>query len=475
MKPKHLIVLILLMTTPQIKAEPALTIYNQDFAVVRETLELDLKAGINEARQTDMVSQLEPESVILRDPTGQAAFQILEQSYRNDPVSQSLLLSLFEGKTIDFFVKEPNKPDATVPGKIIRSGYKTDSQPVIEVNGKLQFSLPGLPIFPSLGDDTVLNPTLSWKIESPAATRFAAELAYVTNGFTWAADYNLVAPEQGKLVDLSGWVTIRNDSGKTFRDARIKLMAGDVHKLQPPAPREMHFAMKAQMVSDMAPPVSEKAFDEFHLYTLANPTTLRDQESKQVEFIRAAGVAMERIYVYDGAQLGGWRPGVSYGENPGYGTESNKKVAVYREFKNSKDNHLGLPLPKGRVRFYTRDNADQSLQFVGENLLDHTPKDETVRLYTGDSFDLAGERKRLDFQVDSSNKRAREAYAIKVRNHKQEAVEIRVVEHLFRWLNWEVSETSRPFEKKDSQTIEFRVALKPDEEQTVTYTVNYSW
>ena len=196
-------------------AEPALTIYNQNFAVVRETVPLDLKVGVTESRYADMVSQLEPDSVILRDPAGKAKFQILEQNYRNDPVTEALLLSLFEGKTIDFFVKQPNKPDVTIQGKIVRSGYKSNTQPVIEVNGKLQFSLPGQPIFPNLGDDTVLNPTLAWKIESAKESKFDAELAYVTGGFSWEADYNLVSPEKGNAVDVVGWVTITNDSGKS--------------------------------------------------------------------------------------------------------------------------------------------------------------------------------------------------------------------------------------------------------------------
>jgi hypothetical protein len=467
---------MMLMAANPLHAEPALTIYNQNFAVVRESVPLDLKAGVSEARYADMVSQLEPDSVILRDPRGQAKFQILEQSYRNDPVTQDLLLSLFEGKTIDFFVKEPNKPDATVQGKIVRSGYKTRTQPVIEVNGRVQFSLPGLPVFPSLGDDTVLNPTLSWKIESAKDAKFDAELAYVTGGFTWEADYNIVSPEKGDTADIVGWVTVKNESGKTFKEARVKLMAGDVHKIQPPAAPPMAYAAKAMaMREEMAPAVTEKAFDEFHLYTLANKTTLRDREAKQVEFVRAAGVRLERVYVYDGAQLGGWRAGMSYGGNPGYGTESNKKVSVYREFKNAQESKLGVPLPKGRVRFYTQDAADQSLQFVGENTIDHTPKDETVRLYTGDSFDLVGERKRTDFTVNEANRRASESYEIKVRNHKKEPVEIRVVEHLFRWSNWEIKDKSQPFEKKDAQTVEFRVPLKPDEEKTVTYTVNYWW
>ena len=322
----------------------------------------------------------------------------------------------------------------------------------------------------------MLNPTLTWKIESPKEAKFDAELAYVTGGFTWEADYNLVSPEKGNVVDLVGWVTIKNQSGKTFKEARVKLMAGEVNKIQPPQPRAVGYAMKAMAaVADMAPPVSEKAFDEFHLYSLANTTTLRDQETKQVEFVRATAVKMERVYVYDGAQLGGWRVGMTYGGDPGYGTESNKKVAVYREFRNSQENNLGVPLPKGRVRFYTQDSADRSLQFVGENSIDHTPKDELVRLYTGDSFDLVGERKRTDLKVNESNHLASESFEIKLRNRKKEPVEIRVVEHLFRWTNWEIKEKSHPFEKKDAQAIEFHVPLKPDQEQTVTYTVNYSW
>jgi len=427
-------------TVSLLAAEPALTIYNGNFAVVRETLPLTLQTGVNEARFADMVSQLEPDSVILRDPAGKAKFQILEQSYRNDPVSQELLLSLFEGKTVEFYVKQPNKPDETVAGKVVRSGYKTGTQPVIEVNGKLQFSLPGQPVFPTLGDDTVLNPTLAWRIESAGDAKFDAELAYITGGFSWEADYNLVSPEKGDLIDLVGWVTLKNTSGKTFKNARIKLMAGDVNKIEPP--QQMQYARKAMGMAAMpamVDAVSEKTFDEFHLYTLANNTTVRDQETKQVEFVRATGVKSERIYVYDGAQIPGWHVGMYYGENPGMGLGSNTKVAVFREFKNSKENHLGMPLPKGRMRFYTEESDGKALQFVGENTIDHTPKDETLRILTGNSFDLVGERKRTDFKVNQAEHWAIESFEIKLRNRKSEPVEIRVVEHLYRWNNWESS------------------------------------
>src|ERR1039458_10055448 len=216
---------------------PALTIYNQNFAVVRDTVPLDLKEGENDGvRYSDMTATAETDSVILRDPSGKVKLQVLEQSYRNDPVSQALLLSLNEGKTIDFFIKEPNKADSTVQGKIIRSGYgaggQNPTQPIIEVNGVMQFSLPGEPRFPDLGDDTILNPTLSWKLNSSAAAKFDAEIAYVTDGLSWHADYNIVAGEKSDVIDLVGWVTFDNQSGKTFKEAKIKLMAGDVNKIR---------------------------------------------------------------------------------------------------------------------------------------------------------------------------------------------------------------------------------------------------
>ena len=232
--------------------------------------------------------------------------------------------------------------------------------------------------------------------------------------------------------------------------------------------------MIAEMAMDAAPVVSEKAFDEFHLYTLANQVTLRDKETKQVEFIRATGVKADRLYIYDGAVLSGWRVGMSVGADAGYGTTSNKKVNVYREFKNSEANQLGIPLPKGRIRFYAQDD-DRQLEFVGENNIEHTPKDELVRVFIGDSFDLVGERKQTDFKLDEANHVVEESFEITLRNRKKEAVEIRAVEHLFRWANWTIVEKSQEFQKTDAQSIEFRVPLKPDEEKVVTYKVRYTW
>jgi hypothetical protein len=468
----------LLAAATSATAAPSLTIYNQNFAVVRDSVPLDLKAGVNEASFSGMTAQAETDSVILRDPAGKVAFQILEQAYRNDPVSSGLMLQLNEGKTIDFFIREPNKPDRTVQGKIVRSGYnpggRPATQPIIEVDKKLQFSLPGEPIFPSLGDDTVLNPTLSWTINAAAPAKFDAELAYVTAGLTWQADYNIVAADKGDLIDIVGWVTFNNQSGTTFKQAKVKLMAGDVNKVQPPQQPMPRARAKGMAMADaMAEPVSEKAFDEFHLYTIARPVTLRNQETKQVEFVRGTGVKAPKIYVYDGATMnyGMWNYFRGEGE---YGVPANKKVWTLREFKNSKDNNLGMALPKGRMRFYLRDD-DDSLQFTGENNIDHTAKDETVRVYLGNSFDLVGERRRVAYKVDSSNHWLDETFEMKLRNHKKDAVEIRVVEHLSRFDNWELKEKSTEYRSLDSHTIEFPVTVKPDEEKIVTYLVHYTW
>ena len=479
---KTTILSLLLTSALAASAQPALTIYNQNFAVVRDTVPLDLKSGPNAMTYANATAQVEADSVILRDPAGKRSLQILEQNYRNDPVSELLLLSMCEGKTIDFVnerLKDNTMTREVIPGKVIRSGYIPgggNEQPIIEVNGKLQFTMPGSPIFPDLGSDTILKPAFNWVLQSDKPGQFDAEVGYITGGFDWSASYNLVSPEKGDQCDLVGWITMNNNSGKTFENAKIKLMAGDVNKIQ--SPRGTYgMAVRKAMVMNMAmadqsEAVTEKAFDEFHLYSIARPTTLHDRETKQVEFVHAEKMYAPTIYVYDGAE--GYRfYGLNY--DRGYGQSGNKKISVMREFKNAETNQLGIALPAGKLRFYRRD-SDGQLQFVGENTIDHTPRNETVRVTTGNAFDLVGERKQTDFRVDTSEKWMDETFEIKLRNRKKtDAVEIRVVEHLYRWSNWNITKSSDKFEKKDAQTIEFRVPVKPDEEKTVTYTVHYSW
>jgi hypothetical protein len=253
-------------------------------------------------------------------------------------------------------------------------------------------------------------------------------------------------------------------------------MAGDVNKVQPPT--RLEFASMAGVgggIGPGQPQVTEKTFEDYHLYTLPQPTTLHDHETKQVEFLRASGIQAKRLYVYDGATLTNQYGYQDLRQVQQYGTQSNPHVWIMREFANSDANHLGVPLPKGRVRFYRRDQ-DGQVEFTGENEIDHTPKDETLRVYTGNAFDISGERRQTHFQSQfQSPGWLDESFEIKLRNHKKEAVTVRVVEHLYRWTNWAITQESDPHHQTDSKTIEYEVTLGPDQEKTVTYTAHYTW
>lgn len=481
------------LAAPARAGEVALTIYNSDFALVKETRTLTLQQGSNETRFTDVTSLLEPDSVVLRDRRDPEGIRILEQNYEGDPLSEASMLRLSEGRTLQFRNVNPATGAVEiVSGRLIRAGYdggnggatrrhggqpfgvaQTPMSPIVEVNGKVLFDLPGRPLFDPPGKDAILKPTLLWRLQAAKGGQRDVEVSYLTGGMRWEATYNLVAPETGDAFDLVGWITLENESGAEFKDARVKLMAGDVSKVQPAMAgmmkRDMMVAMEAA-----APPVTEKAFDEYHLYTLTNPTTLREREVKQVEFCRAAKLPGKRIYVYDGSMLPVYAYQGGMGQQPDLGAQSNPKVATMIEFRNSKEAGLGIPLPKGTMKMYRAD-SDGSREFIGENTIDHTPKDETVRLTLGNAFDLRGERRQTDFKVDSSRQTATEAFEIKVRNHKKEAVEVRIVEHLFRWSGWKIAASSIPYEKVDARTIEFKVTIPPDGEKVVTYRVNYSW
>jgi hypothetical protein len=469
----------------------ALTIYNQDFAVARTTVDLDLKAGPNEVTTTNVTSQLEPDSVVLRDPTGKVAFKVAEQNYDAGVIDQPSLLEKFEGKTIQFSQgRTPDGQPITVTGKIIRA-TSNNQQPLIEVNGLMQFQLPGTPLFPSSTDGLLLKPTLRWQIDAPRSPHLPAELAYITRGMSWQATYNIVAPESTNVtgtehVDLTGWVTIQNNSGTDFPEARIKLMAGDVAKL-----RETLISGRAFGAADAisfqnampTPAVTQQAFDDFHLYDLNRTVSLASSETKQVQFIEAAAVAMDRVYEYDGAIR---QPGYNlcpgcHNDQPSFNTNSNTKVSVHAEIKNSTANHLGMPLPAGRIRLYRRDASGQ-MEFIGEGTINHTPAEETVKVPVGSAFDVTGERKQTDFHIDTRAHTIDESYEITVKNQKTTPVHVAIVEHMNRGQNWQLTEEtvdniapSTPDTKRDSSTIEIPLTVPPAGQTKITYSVRYTW
>jgi len=497
------VLVVLAAAVTAARAQTQLTIYNQNFATVKEARTLDLKKGENEVRVTDITAHLEPDSVVLRDLKNPDALQILEQNYESDPLSEGLLLCKSEGRVLDFEITMPQTGEKKiVKGKILRSGYvphtvafqrygqqyayaqmayanpQGGGQPIVEVDGKIQFGLPGKPIFDALDPQAFLKPTLLWRLWADKAGKHDTEFSYLTGGMRWEADYNAVAPEKGDTFDIIGWVTLENMSGKDFENASVKLMAGDVARVQPERADvitlgEFNYAQERAR----GPAVTERTFEEYHLYTLQRPTTVLDREIKQVEFVRAANVPAKRTYVYDGFKVDERYRGWNYDSirrEAGYGTESNPKVWVMLEFKNSESAHLGMPLPKGKVKVYRRD-VDGRNEFIGEDRIDHTPKDETVRLYTGNAFDIVGERRQTNFKLDSNNHWADESFEIKVRNHKKEEVEVRVVEHLYRWFQWEITGSTMDYTKTDARTIEFRPKVAADGQAIINYTVHYTW
>ena len=477
---KKLVLFLGLLPLAAFAAGPQVTIYNDGFATVKEDRTLTLAEGVSEVRVTDMSRQLEPDSVMLRELSAEPfGVQILEQSFVNDPLTEGLLLYQLEGKEVRF---EEKREDGTVKehvGKLVRSGYVPgggSEQPIVEEDGAVRFSLPGQPVFEGIDPNAFLKPSLVWQIASKKAGECPIEVAYVTAGMSWEATYNLVMPaEGGDVFDFSGWISLRNDTGKDFVDAAVKLIAGDVQKVQPPPRmRRQRVAFAAAVAEDEFGLPEERAFDEFHLYTLPRPVRVRNNELKQVEFLRAPGVKGSRYYVYNPLVGFGYYGG-GINSDPDYGLTAERKVGVRIEISNSETNGLGVPLPKGRMRLY-RTDVDGRREFTGENQLDHLPKNELLKLDMGSAFDLVGERKRMDFQVDTTAKTMTESFEIKLRNRKEkDAVEIRVVEPLYRCANWKIASSSLPHEKIDSHTVEFRVPVPADGETVLTYTVNYRW
>jgi hypothetical protein len=297
---------------------------------------------------------------------------------------------------------------------------------------------------------------------------------------TWWADYNLIFNE-GKdansgVLDLSAWVSIINQSGAAYRDARLKLIAGDVHRVTPEAqPMMAKFALReAAEAAPAAPGFKEQSFFEFHLYTLERRTSLPNNSTKQIElFDQARQIAARKVLLYNGAAATYMYPTPMTDRN--FGGQSNKKVDVYLEFRNDKQYGLGVPLPAGRVRVSKLDASDGSLEFIGEDRIDHTPKDEEVRVKLGSAFDVVGERKQTDFSVDTKAQWLEEQFEIKLRNHKDQPVHVLVKESLYRWSNWKILTKTHEFVKEDARTISFPVDVPKDAETSVRYRVRYTW
>jgi len=449
------------------------TVYNSNLGLIKETRPFTLKNGVNSVQVVDVAAQIDPTSVHFKSLTAPDAVSVLEQDFRYDLISQEKILSRYIGKEIELqrYGRDGDKKEI-IKGTLLSSAGGR----IMKVGDKLVLNPQGEAILPELPEGLLTKPTLMWLLNSKKAGEHQGEISYLTAGMSWNADYVLVIDKDDAKADLNAWVTVSNNSGATYKDAKLKLVAGDMHRAPVAAVRgRMNYAAKAMMLDEASGGMSEKSFFEYHMYSLGRLTTLAENSSKQVEMASAAGVPVRKLFTYDGVEGIQWNYfGDSGYWDPNYGVSSGKKVAVHFEFDNKKAEGLGIPLPKGRVRVYKKDD-DGSLQLAGEDAIDHTPKDEKVRVKMGESFDLVGERKRTNFSSDNNKHRFEETFEIKIRNHKDSDAAVMVVEHLYRWTNWKIVDSSAKWVKKDAQTIEFPVTVKKDGETVVTYTVKYSW
>ncbi|MEX0745999.1 MAG: DUF4139 domain-containing protein, partial [Phycisphaeraceae bacterium] len=299
---------------------------------------------------------------------------------------------------------------------------------------------------------------------------------YQTAGITWRADYNLILHDDETSADLGAWVSLLNLSGATYENAQLKLIAGDVQRVEA-QPQVRRMEMMERAAAADAGGFEQQAFFEYHLYTLPRRTTIAQNTTQQITlFPTAHDVGVKKVLVYYGlpeAQHWGHFPQPRV--DRGIGPQSNPKIDVYLQFENSEDNNLGMPMPRGKVRVFKEDPADRSLEFVGEDLIDHTPRDEELLVKVGQSFDIVGERTQTNFTIDQRAHRMTETFRIQIRNHQDEPAEVLIKENLYRWTNWEITEASDEYERIDARTIHFPVQVDARGQKTVTYTVLYTW
>lgn len=456
-----------------------LTIYNGNWAVVKEWRTITLKKGLNALKFQDVAKFIDPTTVSFTSLTDSEGTHVLEQNYEYDLVSRDKLLEKYIDKEITLEQEYFDEQKRHVERKNVTL-LSVQGGMVVKDKEEISLNPYGRVILPALPEGLITKPTLVWTLSAQKAGQHLSKVAYQTNNINWNADYILVTNKDDTAMDFSAWVTIINTSGATYKDAEIKLMAGDVQRVSPMGydgrTRKSGDYLLGAMEEKEAGFV-EKEFFEYHLYTLQRPSTLKDNSNKQIElFTPVHEVPLTKIFHYYGNPNAlYWAYGGSAYTDRNYGTETNKKVDIYLEFLNKKENKLGIPLPAGRIRVYKKDEDDGSLEFVGEDRIDHTPKDEKVRIKLGSAFDVVGERKQTDFKCDYDRDWMRETFEIKIRNHKKEPVTVLVKEILYRWVNWKIENASHKFEKDDARTIYFPVTVKPDGEEVITYTVLYTW
>ncbi len=434
----------------------SITVYNQNFGVVREVRELrTLGTGQVSLEFRDVAATIQPETVAIKSLSAPGAISVLEQNYRYDLLTPQTLLEKYVGKKVRTYrYHEATGKEEANEAELL----SVAESPILRMNGEITFGYPARFGFAQLPENLIAKPTLMWLVSSQKAAQ-TLEVSYLAQSLNWSADYVLVVNEQDTAGALQGWVTLVNQTGASYKNAELKLVAGDVNRVQPEANMRMGKAMPAMAPAPSGGGFSEQGLFEYHLYTLGRPTTILQNEQKQVSLLEADGVKIDKKLIFYGQQY--WFRG-QYGQ-----IQANQKVGVYLDFKNDEKSKLGMPLPKGTIRVYKADKSGAK-QFVGEDQIDHTPRDEKVRVKMGEAFDVVGDRKQMEWKaLGSCTSESR--WEIELRNHKDTAVEVEDYEPIGG--DWTILESSQPYEKKDAGTFTFNVKVPARGKTKVTYRV----
>src|SRR5258707_58520 len=452
-------------TTGRDRQSVNITVYNSNLGLVRETRRLSLPQGQVALRFADVTAQIRPETVHLSSLTAPASLRILEQNYQYDLLNPAKLLDKFVGKEITLVLRHyQNNTESFEP--VQATLLSNNGGQVWRINGQIVINPSNISEmrFPDLPKNLVATPTLVWDLENRETGSQTIEASYLTSGMNWRADYVLLVNADDTKGDLQGWVTLTNASGATFEDARLQLVAGNVNRVSEERNLAFAGAMARKTMADESQ-FQEQGFFEYHMYTLQRPATIRDNETKQVSLLEAAGFDVKKEFVLNGQRY--YYTGYN---NPGAAIK--EKVGVYMQFRNSQQNKLGMPLPAGTIRLYKKDDKGNQ-QFIGEDKIDHTPKDEDVRVKVGDAFDIVAERKQKDYKVVVTGHLYEYAYEIKIRNHKDGPVTVVVNEPIGG--DWEMVSSTFKAEKSAAFAAQVQVPVAKDGEATLAYRVRVKY
>ena len=444
-------------STADERQEVTITVYNGNFGLVREVRDLDLGRGRVALEFRDVAAQIQPETVHIRPLLQTNGLSVLEQNYKYDLLNPQKLLEKYVGRTVKIYrYNSVTGRDEEIEAEVLSVNQGT----ILRIGDEITYNFPGRFSFPEIPENLIAKPTLVWLLDSDEPEQ-RVEVSYLTRSLNWKADYVMVLNAEDTLADLTGWVTLTNQSGASYENARLKLVAGDVQRVTANVRRRME--VDAMMAVAEASQFREEGFFEYHLYTLDRPTTLLHNEQKQVTLLEGADIGVDKRLIFYGAAA--YYRG-SYGQ-----VVSNQKVGVFLDVANREENNLGVPLPQGIVRVYKADPSGAQ-QFIGEDRIDHTPRGERVRIKMGEAFDVVGDRRQMDYDVISSCVSESE-WQVSLRNHKDETVEVEAIEPVGG--DWDLISSSHQAERLDAHTFKYTVSVPARGEVQIEYRVRVRW